>query len=204
MSWGGLLVNLVVSAVVVAVLMLATFGYAMRTGVHAIMDTVWPLGFVIIALVSFGLSGGDGEVGRRVLVLVLTGLWGLRLGAHIFARNFGQGEDKRYASLLRRNRGDLASCGGSGPIRLGPGRSWIPGCGATPGTRITSVIPWCGSGCGCWPVRTRGHRHGADPDVRSASAGPPSCCPAAELLRAANIMIAKTFSSSPSWGKKSS
>ena len=24
-------------------------------------------------------------------------------------RNFGQGEDKRYASLLRRNRGDLAT-----------------------------------------------------------------------------------------------
>ena len=38
--------------------MLATFGYAMRTGVHAIMDTVWPLGFVIVALVSFGLSAG--------------------------------------------------------------------------------------------------------------------------------------------------
>jgi steroid 5-alpha reductase family enzyme len=44
-----------------------------------------------------------------VLVLALTGGWGLRLGAHIFARNFGQGEDKRYASLLRRNRGDLAA-----------------------------------------------------------------------------------------------
>ncbi|MGD0065545.1 MAG: DUF1295 domain-containing protein [Streptosporangiaceae bacterium] len=109
MSWGPLLVNLVVCAAVVAVLMLATHRYAMRTGVHAIMDTVWPLGFVIIAAVSFGLSAGDGDTGRRVLVLALTGVWGLRLGAHIFARNFGQGEDKRYASLLRRNRGDLAT-----------------------------------------------------------------------------------------------
>ena len=27
---------------------------------------------------------------------------GLRLGAHIYTRNRGQGEDKRYASLLRR------------------------------------------------------------------------------------------------------
>jgi hypothetical protein len=48
---------------IVAVLMLATFGYAMRTGVHAIMDTVWPLGFVVIALVSFGLSAGNGDTG---------------------------------------------------------------------------------------------------------------------------------------------
>ena len=108
MSWVPLLVNLVVTAAVVAVLMLVTFFYAMRTRVHAIMDTIWPLGFVIIAAVSFLLSAGQGAAGRRVLVLVLTAIWGLRLGAHIFARNFGQGEDKRYASLLRRNTGSPA------------------------------------------------------------------------------------------------
>ena len=34
--------------------------------------------------------------------------WG-RLGAHIYLRNRGQGEDKRYASLLRRNTGSLAA-----------------------------------------------------------------------------------------------
>ena len=106
MSWGPLLVNLAVTAGIVAVLMLATFGYAMRTRVHAIMDTVWPLGFVVIASVSFGLSAGSGDPGRRMLVLVLTAVWGLRLGAHIYLRNRGQGEDKRYASLLRRNRGE--------------------------------------------------------------------------------------------------
>ena len=109
MSWGLLLVNLAVTAGVVAVLMLATFFYAMRTRVHAIMDTVWPLGFVVIALVSFGLSAGSGDTGRRLLVLALTAAWGLRLGAHIYSRNAGQGEDKRYASLLRRNTGSLAA-----------------------------------------------------------------------------------------------
>ena len=107
MSWGPLLVNLAVTAGLVAVLMLATFGYAMRTRVHAIMDTIWPLGFVLIAVVTFGLSAGSGVTGRRVLVLVLTAVWGLRLSAHIYSRNRGQGEDKRYASLLRRNRGSL-------------------------------------------------------------------------------------------------
>ncbi len=109
MSWGPLLVNLVVTAGLVAVLMLATFLYAMRTRVHAIMDTIWPLGFVLIAVVSFALSAGSGGAGRRVLVLVLTAVWGLRLGTHIYARNRGQGEDKRYTSLLRRNRGSLAA-----------------------------------------------------------------------------------------------
>ena len=109
MSWEPLLVNLAVCAGTVAALMLATFLYAMRTKVHAIMDTVWPLGIAAIAAVSFGLSAGHGDSGRRVLALALTGIWGLRLGGHVFARNVGQGEDKRYASLLRRNRGSLAT-----------------------------------------------------------------------------------------------
>jgi len=108
-SWGPLLVNLAVTAVLVAALMLGTFAYAMRTRVHAIMDTIWPLGFVLIALVSFFLSSGSGVTGRRGLVLALTAVWGLRLAAHIYLRNRGQGEDKRYASLLRRNTGSLAS-----------------------------------------------------------------------------------------------
>jgi len=110
-SWGALLVNLAVTAVTVAVLMLATFAYAMRTRVHAIMDTVWGLGCVLIALVSFVLSAGPGTgvAGRRVLVLVLTAVWGVRLSAHIYLRNRGQGEDLRYASLLRRNTGSLAA-----------------------------------------------------------------------------------------------
>ena len=108
MSWGPLLVNLAVTAGLVAVQMLVTFAYAMRTRVHAITDTVWPLGFVLIALVSFFLSAGSGTAGRRVLVLVLTAVWGLRLSRHIYTRNRGQGEDRRYASLLRRNRGNLA------------------------------------------------------------------------------------------------
>jgi steroid 5-alpha reductase family enzyme len=103
-----LLVNLAVTAVLVAVLMLATFAYATRTRVHATMDTIWPLGFVLIALVSFGLSAGSGVPGRRMLVLVLTAVWGLRLGAHIFLRNRGRGEDKRYASLLRHTTGNPA------------------------------------------------------------------------------------------------
>jgi steroid 5-alpha reductase family enzyme len=73
-SWGPLLVNLAVTAGTVAILMLATFAYAMRTGVHAIMDTIWPLGFVLIAAVSFGLSAGSGYGSRRVLVLALTAI----------------------------------------------------------------------------------------------------------------------------------
>ena len=109
MSWGPLLVNLAVTAGTVAVLMLATFGYAMRTRVHAIMDTVWPLGFVLIAAVSFGLSAGHGERPRGGSWCCCSSRCGGSGSARISTlRNRGQGEDKRYASLLRRNRGNLA------------------------------------------------------------------------------------------------
>jgi steroid 5-alpha reductase family enzyme len=88
--------------------MLATFTYAMRTGVHAIMDTVWALGFVLIAGCTYLLSSGHGDPTRRLVVLVLTAVWGLRLGSYIFTRNHGKGEDPRYAALLRHNKGSLA------------------------------------------------------------------------------------------------
>lgn len=35
-------------------------------------------------------------------MLVLVAVWGVRLSAHIYLRNRGQGEDKRYASLAAR------------------------------------------------------------------------------------------------------
>ena len=160
MSWGPLLANLAVTAGLVAVLMLATFLYAMRTRVHAIMDTIWPLGFVLIAAVSFLLSAGSGVAGRRVLVLALTAAWGLRLGAHIYSRNRGQGEDKRYASLLRRNRGSLAAFvlryiyWAQGRVMWFVSLPVQAACGATRGTRTTSATPWCGSACGCSHART--------------------------------------------------
>jgi len=109
MSWAALLVNLVVTAGVVVVLLLATFAYAMRTKVHAIMDTVWALGFIVIAAVTWALSAGHGDDARKILVFALTAVWGLRLSGHIYLRNRGQGEDKRYASFLRHSKGSLAA-----------------------------------------------------------------------------------------------
>jgi steroid 5-alpha reductase family enzyme len=108
-SWAPLLVNLSVTAAAIVVVQLVTFACAMRIRAHVIMDTVWPLGFVIIAAVSFLLSAGHGDDGRRLLVLVATGTWGLRLSAYVFVRNYGSGESARYASLLRRNRGSEAA-----------------------------------------------------------------------------------------------
>jgi steroid 5-alpha reductase family enzyme len=59
-----------------------------------VVDSLWGLGFVLIAWVSFALAGGD--EGRRWLVTALTTLWGMRLCVHLSIRNWGKGEDPRY------------------------------------------------------------------------------------------------------------
>jgi steroid 5-alpha reductase family enzyme len=60
----------------------------------SLADIFWGLGFVLIAWLSFSLSGGYS--GRRILITLLTSVWGLRLFIHILWRNWGKAEDRRY------------------------------------------------------------------------------------------------------------
>ncbi len=61
-----------------------------------IVDSLWGLGFVLIAWLTFGMA--DGFWGRKYLIVLLTTVWGLRLSAHLTWRNWGKGEDPRYGS----------------------------------------------------------------------------------------------------------
>jgi steroid 5-alpha reductase family enzyme len=60
----------------------------------SIVDVFWGLGFVLMAAVYAVVT--DGFVGRKVLIITLVTVWGLRLAIHIFLRNRGKGEDPRY------------------------------------------------------------------------------------------------------------
>lgn len=64
------------------------------------VDVFWGLGFVLLAVV-FAVTG-DGFVGRKALVAVLVGIWGLRLAGYILIRNRGKGEDYRYQAFRQR------------------------------------------------------------------------------------------------------
>lgn len=59
-----------------------------------IVDTLWGLGFVLVALIN--TTAGAGYTGRSLLVLALTAAWGLRLALYLTWRNWGRGEDPRY------------------------------------------------------------------------------------------------------------
>lgn len=76
-----------------------TFAITRRVGRYNVVDVAWGLGFIAIALVAAIVGGGDAS--RRWLLLALVTIWGLRLSWYIYRRSAGQGEDRRYADLLR-------------------------------------------------------------------------------------------------------
>jgi steroid 5-alpha reductase family enzyme len=88
------------TAVAVAGVLAATFAMAVAQRRHSVMDVAWGPGFVAVAAVSWLLSGGSGDDGRRFLLLVLTAVWGLRLGVHIGWRARDGHEDPRYKAML--------------------------------------------------------------------------------------------------------
>jgi steroid 5-alpha reductase family enzyme len=83
-------------SVVVAFLTLIWLLSLVRRDASAI-DPFWGLGF-IVAVVSYFLLT-DGFAGRRILVIVLVSVWGLRLAVYLAWRNRGKGEDPRYQAM---------------------------------------------------------------------------------------------------------
>ncbi len=90
-------------AAVVALAVVQTVAYLIgrRIGRYNVVDVVWGPGFVAVAAVAAVV--GDGSAPRRIVVLILTAIWGLRLSLHIGRRTAGHGEDPRYTDLLDRH-----------------------------------------------------------------------------------------------------
>lgn len=86
-----------VSAVVIvaAVTLLWLVSLALRDS--GIVDIFWGTGFVLTAWTVFVIS--DGSASRRLLLVVLTSLWGARLTIYLAWRNLGKAEDYRYAAM---------------------------------------------------------------------------------------------------------
>ncbi|MBU2693554.1 DUF1295 domain-containing protein [Pimelobacter sp. 30-1] len=106
--WGDLALNLAVSAGAVVAVMAIVMAIACLIKNQSIIDIVWGPGFVVVAAVSYLVSAGsDGDDTRRLVVLLLTAVWGLRLGLYIGKRNLGHGEDPRYTALMRHQEGNL-------------------------------------------------------------------------------------------------
>jgi len=71
-----------------------------------IVDTLWPLLFVLATVVYAGTAAEPGP--RAWLVSALVGAWGLRLAAYLAWRSWGHEEDRRYQAIRRRNEPHFA------------------------------------------------------------------------------------------------
>jgi steroid 5-alpha reductase family enzyme len=69
----------------------------------SIVDLFWGLGYVIVN--AFYVFMSDELNPRKILILFLVSIWGLRLFIYLSARNIGKGEDFRYKQF-RKNYGE--------------------------------------------------------------------------------------------------
>lgn len=88
-----LLINFGVA--MVAVLVLWMISIPLRD--VSIIDMFFALILLSITAVSFVL--GDGFEARKQLLLLLVGLWAIRITVYLVKRNWGHGEDPRYTKL---------------------------------------------------------------------------------------------------------
>lgn len=100
--WSGLLPVVGASVAAVLVLLTVTWLVGRAQGRHCVIDTAWGTGFVLVAVVSFLVTGGLGgaDPARRWLLLGLTAAWGLRLAGYLAWRTRDGEEDPRYAEML--------------------------------------------------------------------------------------------------------
>lgn len=92
------------SFLAIVVVMAVTAAIGIRIGRHNVVDVSWGAGFVVIAAVSAIL--GTGDLWRRLLLLAVVAIWGLRLAWHMAVRSRGKGEDPRYEKLLEKGGGN--------------------------------------------------------------------------------------------------
>jgi len=66
----------------------------------SIVDLFWGIGFVVVNTFYVFMSGDLSP--RKILMLVLVTLWGVRLSIYLTWRNKGKGEDFRYQAFRKK------------------------------------------------------------------------------------------------------
>jgi steroid 5-alpha reductase family enzyme len=88
--------------VVIIAMMTVLWIISIRIKNVSIVDIFWGFGFVVACLVYFLKT--EGIEARKIVLLMLVTIWGLRLSIYLAWRNYGKGEDFRYRKF-RKNYG---------------------------------------------------------------------------------------------------
>lgn len=91
---------MLVAAITILCIMIATWMLSLVLKNASIVDIVWGLGFAITSWVLAITIDGDST--RQILLAVMVGSWGLRLGGYLAKRNIGHGEDWRYKAMRKK------------------------------------------------------------------------------------------------------
>ena len=91
---------MLVAAITILCIMVATWLLSLILKNASIVDIVWGLGFAITSWVLAITIDGDNT--RQILLAVMVGSWGLRLGGYLAKRNIGHGEDWRYKAMRKK------------------------------------------------------------------------------------------------------
>lgn len=75
--------------------------YSLITKNVTIADSLWGLGFIVIAWLTFFRA--EGFPARKAILTVLVTLWGLRLFLHMFTRSRDKPEDPRYGEWRKKH-----------------------------------------------------------------------------------------------------
>jgi len=88
----------------------------LRTHNAGVVDAIWSWSLGGLAVVY--AATGSAPAGTRLLLALMGGVWGLRLGIHIWRRNWGKPEDFRYANFVASGvRKPISTCSGSSSSR---------------------------------------------------------------------------------------
>jgi steroid 5-alpha reductase family enzyme len=109
---------LLINAALLAAMMLALWLVAARIGDVSFIDAVWGGGMAFLALTSWLQLASPAP--RADLIAAMAVLWGARLALHLFTRWRANGEDPRYARMLRKARGEGRYARGALLIVFGP------------------------------------------------------------------------------------
>ena len=85
---------------------LMVWAVSLRQKDVSIVDSLWSIMFLLAAVVYLVTATEPGP--RAALVMVMVGLWSIRLFAYITWRNWGEGEDYRYRQIRARNEPNFA------------------------------------------------------------------------------------------------
>lgn len=92
------LLILAINAAILVVTFIAAWLICLKLRDVTPIDSLWAIGMVVMALASFLHTQGDPT--RKVLLLGLCALWGVRLGGYLLWRWRDHGPDRRYQTMF--------------------------------------------------------------------------------------------------------